>query len=76
MSEAETKALEHRDRLLGFQAQNAQRTTVRDEASDFDVSGAVAGTGGNMVSNSWSHDPALCTGCQRQQIAYIEYLVD
>ncbi|KAI0451398.1 C2HC5 finger protein [Xylaria acuta] len=46
--EAEIKALEHRDRLLGFQAQNARRTTVRDEAADFDVSGVVAGTGGNM----------------------------
>ncbi len=50
-SEAETKALEHRDRLLGFQAQNARRTTVRDEAAEFDVSGAVAGTGGNIVSH-------------------------
>ncbi|ETS83427.1 hypothetical protein PFICI_05303 [Pestalotiopsis fici W106-1] len=40
LSEAEAKAKEHRDRLLGFQAQNAQRTTVRDEASDFDVTGA------------------------------------
>ncbi|KAJ3569884.1 hypothetical protein NPX13_g5926 [Xylaria arbuscula] len=47
-NEAETKALEHRDRLLGFQAQNARRTTVRDEAAEFDVSGAVAGTGGNI----------------------------
>ncbi|KAK3898825.1 hypothetical protein C8A05DRAFT_37572 [Staphylotrichum tortipilum] len=34
---AEAMALQHRDRLLGFQAQNAQRTTVRDEAADFDV---------------------------------------
>jgi len=39
---AETKALEHRDRLLNYQAQNAQRTTIRDEVSDFDVS--VAGS--------------------------------
>lgn len=36
---AAAKAREHRDRLLGFQAQNARRTTVRDEAADFDVSG-------------------------------------
>ena len=41
-STAELKALEHRDRLLKFQAQNAQRTTIRDEASDFDV--ALAGS--------------------------------
>jgi hypothetical protein len=31
------KAQEHRDRLLGFQAQNAKRTTVRDEAGDFET---------------------------------------
>lgn len=37
LSEAEVKAREHRDRLLAFQAQNARRTTVRDEAADFDV---------------------------------------
>ncbi|TAQ91565.1 hypothetical protein B7494_g83 [Chlorociboria aeruginascens] len=37
MSPAEAKAKEHRDRLLGFQAQNAQRTTVRDEAADFET---------------------------------------
>lgn len=36
---AAAAAREHRDRLLGFQAQNARRTTVRDEAADFDVSG-------------------------------------
>lgn len=31
------KAQEHRDRLLGFQQQNAKRTTVRDEAGDFET---------------------------------------
>ncbi len=45
LGSAEAKALEHRDKLLGFQAQNARRTTVRDEAADFDVSSATAGTG-------------------------------
>ncbi|KAK3991077.1 hypothetical protein QBC44DRAFT_324186 [Cladorrhinum sp. PSN332] len=34
---AEAQALAHRDKLLAFQAQNAKRTTVRDEAADFDV---------------------------------------
>lgn len=37
MSPAEAKAKEHRDKLLGFQAQNAKRTTVRDEAADFET---------------------------------------
>jgi hypothetical protein len=31
------KAQEHRDRLLGFQAQNAKRTTVRDEVGEFET---------------------------------------
>ncbi|KAJ4286917.1 hypothetical protein N0V88_007862 [Collariella sp. IMI 366227] len=35
---AEAMALQHRDKLLEFQAQNARRTTVRDEAADFDAS--------------------------------------
>ncbi|KAI1294326.1 C2HC5 finger protein [Xylaria venustula] len=62
-SEAEAKALEHRDRLLGFQAQNARRTTVRDEAADFDVSGAVAGTGGNI----WATPEERAQELRRQQ---------
>ncbi|KAI0508910.1 putative zinc finger motif, C2HC5-type-domain-containing protein [Xylaria bambusicola] len=62
-SEAETKALEHRDRLLGFQAQNARRTTVRDEAAEFDVSGAVAGTGGNI----WATPEERARELKRQQ---------
>ncbi|KAK0390169.1 hypothetical protein NLU13_3741 [Sarocladium strictum] len=37
LTEAEAKARQHRDKLLNFQAQNARRTTVRDEAADFDV---------------------------------------
>ncbi|GAP90348.1 putative c2hc5 finger protein [Rosellinia necatrix] len=62
-SDAESKALEHRDRLLDFQAQNAQRTTVRDEAADFDVGGAVAGTGGNM----WATPEERARELKRQQ---------
>ncbi|KAI0193890.1 zf-C2HC5-domain-containing protein [Astrocystis sublimbata] len=57
-SEAGIKAMEHRDRLLNFQAQNAQRTTVRDEAADFDV-----GTGGNM----WSTPEERAKELRRQQ---------
>ncbi|KAI1079242.1 zf-C2HC5-domain-containing protein [Whalleya microplaca] len=57
VSEAQAKALEHRDRLLGFQAQNARRTTVRDEASDFDVGG------GNM----WASPEERAREFKRQQ---------
>lgn len=37
LTAAEIKAKEHRDRLLGFQSQNAKRTTVHDEAADFEI---------------------------------------
>ncbi|KAI1276815.1 putative zinc finger motif, C2HC5-type-domain-containing protein [Xylaria sp. FL0933] len=63
VNEAETRALEHRDRLLGFQAQNARRTTVRDEAADFDVSGAVSGTGVNI----WATPEERAQELKRQQ---------
>ncbi|KAI8623413.1 zf-C2HC5-domain-containing protein [Xylariaceae sp. FL1651] len=63
VSEAKAKALEHRDRLLDFQAQNAHRTTVRDEAADFDVSGAVAGMSGNI----WATPEERARELKRQQ---------
>ncbi|KAG9258770.1 putative zinc finger motif, C2HC5-type-domain-containing protein [Emericellopsis atlantica] len=63
VNEAEAKAREHRDKLLNFQAQNARRTTVRDEASDFDVSGAMAGTGGSM----WATPEDRAKELKRQQ---------
>lgn len=50
LDEAAAKARVHRDKLLDFQAHNARRTTVRDEAADFDVSGAMAGTGSMWAS--------------------------
>ncbi|OTB10123.1 hypothetical protein K445DRAFT_17007 [Daldinia sp. EC12] len=62
-SEAQARALEHRDRLLGFQAQNARRTTVRDEAADFDVSGAMTGFGGNI----WATPEERARELKRQQ---------
>ncbi|KAI1383716.1 zf-C2HC5-domain-containing protein [Hypoxylon trugodes] len=62
-SEAQAKALEHRDRLLSFQAQNARRTTVRDEAADFDTSGATTGTGGNI----WATPEERAREFKRQQ---------
>jgi Putative zinc finger motif, C2HC5-type len=36
-SMAAAKARAHRDRLLGFQQENAQRTRVHDEAADYDL---------------------------------------
>ncbi|KAI0173236.1 zf-C2HC5-domain-containing protein [Hypoxylon sp. FL1284] len=61
--EAQAKALEHRDRLLGFQAQNARRTTVRDEAADFDV-GMVGGGGGGSM---WATPEERARELKRQQ---------
>ena len=62
LSEAEARALEHRDKLLGFQAQNARRTIVRDEAADFDVSSAMAGTG-----NMWASPEQRARELKKQQ---------
>jgi len=40
LSPAEAAALAHRDKLLNYQSQNAKRTTVHDEAADFEVPSA------------------------------------
>lgn len=58
ISAAEAKAREHRDKLLAFQAQNVRRTTVRDEAADFDVV-----TGGSM----WASPEERARELKRQQ---------
>lgn len=57
-SEAEARALAQRDRLLGFQAQNAQRTTIRDEVADFDVT-----AGGSM----WASPEERALALKKQQ---------
>lgn len=62
VSAAEAKAKAHRDKLLAFQAQNARRTTVRDEAADFDVAGAMAGTG-----SMWASPEERARELKRQQ---------
>lgn len=62
LSEAETKAREHRDRLLSYQAQNAQRTTVRDEVADFDVGAAMGGQG-----SMWATPEERALELKRQQ---------
>ncbi|PSR77106.1 hypothetical protein BD289DRAFT_445837 [Coniella lustricola] len=61
-SEAERRAREHRDKLLTFQAQNARRTTVRDEAADFDVSLAGGGSG-----SMWASPEERARELKRQQ---------
>ncbi|TVY67489.1 Uncharacterized protein LSUE1_G009084, partial [Lachnellula suecica] len=60
MSPAEARAKEHRDRLLGFQAQNAKRTTVRDEAADFET----PITGG---ANIWASPAERAKQLKKQQ---------
>lgn len=59
---AEARAKEHRDKLLNFQAQNARRTTVRDEAADFDVVDAMGGTG-----SIWASPEERARELKRQQ---------
>lgn len=68
---AEAKARAHRDKLLSYQAQNAQRTTVRDEAADFDVGDAMAnggeGGGGPTSRNLWATPEERARELRRQQ---------
>jgi len=60
LSPAEAKAKEHRDKLLAFQSQNAKRTTVRDEAADFDVP-AIGG------GNIWASPAERARELKKQQ---------
>ncbi len=60
MSPAEAAAQAHRDKLLGYQSQNAKRTTVRDEAADFDV----PMTGGG---NIWASPAERARQLKKQQ---------
>ncbi|KAL1841093.1 hypothetical protein VTJ49DRAFT_7424 [Mycothermus thermophilus] len=57
---AEAMALQHRDKLLAFQAQNAKRTTVRDEAADFDPTAADPG-------GRWASAEERALALKRQQ---------
>ncbi|KAK4635901.1 hypothetical protein CLAFUW4_01575 [Fulvia fulva] len=57
--EASAKAKDHRDRLLGFQANNARRTRVHDEAADYDV--PTAGT------NMWASPQDRAMQLKKQQ---------
>ncbi|KAK3399704.1 hypothetical protein B0T20DRAFT_167425 [Sordaria brevicollis] len=56
---AKEKAIAQRDKLLNFQAENAQRTTVRDEAADFDI----MVTGGSM----WASPEERALALKKQQ---------
>ncbi|KAL5614652.1 uncharacterized protein BROUX77_000489 [Berkeleyomyces rouxiae] len=63
MSDAMLLARQHRDRLLGFQSENAQRTRVVDEAADFDIGLAQGHLGGSM----WSSPMERALELKRQQ---------
>ena len=53
------RAKQHRDKLLGFQAQNARRTQIHDEAADYDV--PAAGT------SMWASPAERAQQLKRQQ---------
>lgn len=57
--EAGVKAKAHRDRLLGFQANNAKRTQIHDEAADYEV--PTAGT------NMWASPQERAQQLKKQQ---------
>lgn len=58
LSVAEAMARQHRDKLLAFQAQNAKRTTVKDEAADFDPS---------LAGSMWATPEERAMALKRQQ---------
>lgn len=57
--ESSAKAKAHRDRLLGFQANNARRTQIHDEAADYDI--PSAGT------NMWASPEERARQLKKQQ---------
>jgi hypothetical protein len=62
VSEAEGRARDLRDRLLGYQEQNARRTTIVDEEAAYDVSAVMGGP-----SNMWSSTEERAMELKRQQ---------
>lgn len=52
-------AVAHRDKLLAFQAQNAQRTRIRDEAADFEIP--------NVTSTQWMTPAQRALALKKQQ---------
>lgn len=62
--EATDKAKQHRDKLLGFQAQNARRTQIHDEAADYDI--PTSGT------SMWASPAERAQQLKRQQKALRE----
>ncbi|KAF8472685.1 hypothetical protein BDZ91DRAFT_780431 [Kalaharituber pfeilii] len=67
------RARAHRDKLLGFQANNAQRTRIIDEAADFDTSAVASGGYGGL--NMWAtpQERALQLKKQQRRMREIEW---
>ena len=59
------RARDHRDKLLSFQATNAKRTTIIDEAADFDTS-AIA-SAGYAGLNMWATPEERALQLKKQQ---------
>lgn len=59
-----SQAMQHRDRLLAFQTQNAKRTRIHDEAADFET--PTAGL------NAWASPAERALQLRKQQKAFRE----
>ena len=59
------RAREHRDKLLSFQAANAQRTKIIDEAADFDTS--AVSSAGFAGLNMWATPEERALQLKKQQ---------
>ena len=63
----------HRDKLLNFQAQNARRTTVHDEAADFALPVLDASGSGYRAGNAWASPAERAMEIKRAQRALREF---
>jgi hypothetical protein len=65
--EAAIRARAHRDKLLNFQANNAQRTKIHDEAADYDLNPSTAGIGGGGKGLQWLTPLQRAAALKKQQ---------
>jgi hypothetical protein len=62
--EAAVRARAHRDKLLGFQANNAQRTRIHDEAADYELGSRGVGGGKGL---QWMSPVQRAAALKKQQ---------
>ncbi|KAI5810032.1 hypothetical protein DFH27DRAFT_476330 [Peziza echinospora] len=67
------RAKSHRDKLLGFQTNNAQRTKIIDEAADFDTSAVESGGFSGLSAWASPQERALQLKKQQKRMREVEF---